>query len=847
MSNIKDSGVMLVKNGIDKRGTYIMMPNPPSNSINSPVQQITSSSSSTLHSPPRKYKAHPSVPPLEIDQFNSTTSILNALISSEELNPFADPNAAIKKTSLNINLNGVPSSSSARVKPLAGPPSSRGTRNSLSNIANTARSNYKTTTASSTNNNANNNTAASSTLTTPRYQYYQVQPPQIGSMISTTSVSKNGSQTPRTTTNTSPHSKPKLKKTPSKSSTRSIIKKPSEPSVPTVTANIGMSFISPRPPLNSARKSAQQNVVTTATSTISQPPQLQPEEQQNPSVHLPSGGANARRYNFSQVQTIQSSNNTNPIPPTTIQQNNTVGSLKLNLNLQQQNKESTIEFEGFGSGVPESVKTARNVSSKPQATMPLSARASNYTVDTSSNFQQSSFAKLEEKQKTIYDLAGNSTSGQSSRASSSRSSRALPNTTVNLKFMDPITPAAALKSYGDYLTDFEQSEILDFHKIYCIGSTARKIKGTVNANEDMNYGYDDERGDYKLVLNDHIGYRYEVVGFLGKGSFGQVVKAHDVKENKFVALKVIRNRKRFHAQALVEVKILKHLKDNDKEGRHHCIEMLSYFTFRNHLCITFELLSINLYEFIKNNNFRGLSLGLIRKFALQILNSLQYLYEEKIIHCDLKPENILLMSPSKTDIKMIDFGSSCFENERIYTYIQSRFYRSPEIILGISYGRAIDMWSFGCILAELYTGYPLFPGRNELEQLCYIMEVMGMPSKKLIQLSTRRKKFFDSNNQPRLVVNKKTGKKRIPGSVTLQQALDCPDKKFVSFLEGCLRWDPAERFTPDEAFRHEWILESLAPMRPQYSLESKQEDRNENDYYILDNKHHVLPVSILEM
>ncbi|KAG2377763.1 hypothetical protein C9374_008848 [Naegleria lovaniensis] len=839
MSHIKDSGVMLVKNGIDKRGTYIMMPNPPSNSITSPVQQVTSSTTSAHHSPPRKYKAnnHPVVPPLEIDQLNSTTSILNALISSEELNPFTEPNTAtaIKKTSLNINLNGV-SSSSARVKPLAGPPSSRGNRNSLSNIANSARSNYKTTSSTT-----NNNNAASSTLTTPRYQYYQVQPPQIGSMISTTSVSKNGSQTPRAT-NTSPNSKPKLKKTPSKSSTRSIIKKPSEPSVPTVTANLGMSFISPRPPLNSARKPSQQNVVTTTTSAavVSQPPQITPDEQ-SASVTVPTGG-NARRYNFSQIPTIQSSNNP---PPASHHQNNTVGSLKLNLNLQQQHKEPTIEFEGFGSGVPESVKTARNVSSKPQATMPLSARASNYTVDTSSNFQQgiSSYAK-EEKQQTIYDVS--TTSGHSSRASSSKSIRGLPNTTVNLKFMDPITPAAALKSYSDYLTDYEQSEILDFHKIYCIGSTARKIKGTVNANEDMNFGYDDERGDYKLVLNDHIGYRYEVVGFLGKGSFGQVVKAHDVKENKFVALKVIRNRKRFHAQALVEVKILKHLKDNDKEGRHHCIEMLSYFTFRNHLCITFELLSINLYEFIKNNNFRGLSLGLIRKFALQILNSLQYLYEEKIIHCDLKPENILLMSPSKTDIKMIDFGSSCLENERIYTYIQSRFYRSPEIILGISYGRAIDMWSFGCILAELYTGYPLFPGRNELEQLCYIMEVMGMPSKKLIQLSTRRKKFFDSNNQPRLVINKKTGKKRIPGSVTLQQALDCPDKKFVSFLEGCLRWDPAERFTPDEAFRHEWILESLAPVRPQYSLESKQEERNENDYYILDNKHHVLPVSVID-
>ena len=64
---------------------------------------------------------------------------------------------------------------------------------------------------------------------------------------------------------------------------------------------------------------------------------------------------------------------------------------------------------------------------------------------------------------------------------------------------------------------------------------------------------------------------------------------------------------------------------------------------------------------------------------------------------------------------MIDYGSSCFQNQRIYTYIQSRFYRAPEIILGIPYTTAIDMWSFGCIMAELYTGYPLFPGENEAE------------------------------------------------------------------------------------------------------------------------------------
>lgn len=84
--------------------------------------------------------------------------------------------------------------------------------------------------------------------------------------------------------------------------------------------------------------------------------------------------------------------------------------------------------------------------------------------------------------------------------------------------------------------------------------------------------------------------------------------------------------------------------------------------------------------------------------------------QHQIAHCDLKPENILLKKIGKSGIKLIDFGTSCFLHQKYFTYIQSRFYRAPEIVLGIPYNEAIDMWSFGCIMAELYTGTPLFPG-----------------------------------------------------------------------------------------------------------------------------------------
>lgn len=242
----------------------------------------------------------------------------------------------------------------------------------------------------------------------------------------------------------------------------------------------------------------------------------------------------------------------------------------------------------------------------------------------------------------------------------------------------------------------------------------------------------------------------------------------------------------------------------DPQQKHSLINFTQSFYFRGHLCISTELLGMNLYEFIKSNDFRGFSLKLIRRFTKQMLSSLVLLKGHRVIHCDLKPENILLAHPAHTEIKVIDFGSSCFENEKVYTYIQSRFYRSPEVILGMSYGLSIDMWSLGCILAELYTGYPIFPGENEQEQLACIMEVFGPPEKHLIEKSTRRKLFFDSQGKPRMIVSSK-GRRRRVSSKTLQNTLKCDDEPFLDFVTRCLRWDPEKRMRPDEALNHEFI------------------------------------------
>ncbi|XP_035604797.1 dual specificity tyrosine-phosphorylation-regulated kinase 4-like isoform X2 [Oncorhynchus keta] len=369
----------------------------------------------------------------------------------------------------------------------------------------------------------------------------------------------------------------------------------------------------------------------------------------------------------------------------------------------------------------------------------------------------------------------------------------------------PMSPAEVLKAFKDRLTEHEQEEIMDYSEVWYLGLDAKKMKGSPSLPH--NSGYDDESGGYLKVAHDHIGFRFEVLEVIGKGSFGQVLKCLDHKTTELVAIKVIRNKKRFHHQAMVELKILDALRRKDRDNQHNVIHMKEHFYFRNHLCISFELLGVNLYELLKKNNFQGFSQILVRRFAYSLLKCLQMLHKEKIIHCDLKPENILLSHKGQGNIKVIDFGSSCYEQQRVYTYIQSRFYRSPEVLLGHPYSMAIDMWSFGCILAELHTGFPLFPGESEMEQIACIMEVLGMPPTDFLSTATRKRQFFDSKGNPRNITNSK-GRKRRLNSKDLASALKTNDPLFLDFIKRCLAWDPKKRMTPDEAMQHEWIQEA---------------------------------------
>ncbi|KAK2815345.1 hypothetical protein Q7C36_023611 [Tachysurus vachellii] len=260
-----------------------------------------------------------------------------------------------------------------------------------------------------------------------------------------------------------------------------------------------------------------------------------------------------------------------------------------------------------------------------------------------------------------------------------------------------------------------------------------------------NDGYDDDNYDYIVKNGEKWLDRYEIDSLIGKGSFGQVVKAYDHHEQEWVAIKIIKNKKAFLNQAQIELRLLELMNKHDTEMKYYIVHLKRHFMFRNHLCLVFELLSYNLYDLLRNTNFRGVSLNLTRKFAQQLCTALLFLAtpELSIIHCDLKPENILLCNPKRSAIKIVDFGSSCQLGQRIYQYIQSRFYRSPEVLLGMPYDLAIDMWSLGCILVEMHTGEPLFSGSNEVDQMNKIVEVLGVPPNHMLDQAPKARKYFD--------------------------------------------------------------------------------------------------------
>ena len=354
----------------------------------------------------------------------------------------------------------------------------------------------------------------------------------------------------------------------------------------------------------------------------------------------------------------------------------------------------------------------------------------------------------------------------------------------------PIKPEVAVRTYNDLLTSYEKTEIYKFPEIYFVGKKRSKLTIT---------NFDDKKSHYKISYGDHLAYRYEIVRKFGAGAFGQVIEAFDYKLKKMVAVKILINTEQMHEQGQIEAKLLSLL--NSKHVP-HVVEAYDYFVFRSHICITFEVLGKNLYDVLKADNFKPMSLRLVRSYAVQMFTALAAFAKLDMAHCDIKPENVAVELGRPDQVKVIDLGSACFVNEQIYEYIQSRYYRAPEVILGIKYGPAMDVWSACLVIIELLTGDPLFPGDSELEQLHLFIEYMGLPPRGLVQQGKRKNEFFTKSLQ----VKPYKGKTPKPNTRDVASLLKSTNDPYIAdFVQKCLTWDQHLRMTAAQALRHPFL------------------------------------------
>ncbi|ODV63764.1 mitogen-activated protein kinase [Ascoidea rubescens DSM 1968] len=293
-------------------------------------------------------------------------------------------------------------------------------------------------------------------------------------------------------------------------------------------------------------------------------------------------------------------------------------------------------------------------------------------------------------------------------------------------------------------------------------------------------------------VSDH----YKIIEIVGEGAYGIVCSAIHKPSGQKVAIKKIIpfERTMFCLRTLRELKLLKHFNHENIISILDIQKPASYEQF-NEVYLIQELMETDLHRVIKTQK---LSDDHCQYFIYQTLRALKALHSANVLHRDLKPSNLLLNA--NCDLKICDFGlarsvASSEDNYGYMTeYVATRWYRAPEIMLTFQeYTTAIDVWSVGCILAEMISSKPLFPGRDYHNQLYLIMDVLGTPSMEDIRdiKSRRAREYIRSLPLKRKVaLNEK-----FPNSNPL--ALD--------LLEKLLTFNPVKRIKVEEALTHEYL------------------------------------------
>ncbi len=340
----------------------------------------------------------------------------------------------------------------------------------------------------------------------------------------------------------------------------------------------------------------------------------------------------------------------------------------------------------------------------------------------------------------------------------------------------------------------------------------------------------EDEGHLYAKTGDLLYNRYEVISVMGTGTFGKVFACNDRKHRDIVAIKVIRSVKRYIESSLIEADILSYVVEQQKKSKvHYFVKLYSkFYTSSGHLGLVFEPLGISLYDLVKKNGYVGLPLSQVKSISHQLLHAMSFLHSINLIHTDLKLENILFVSNNFTKslqnngrqlllpvdpiIKIIDFGGATYDDKHKSTIISTRQYRGPEVTLECGWSFPSDIWSIGCMIAEIYDGDLLFPTHDDLEHLCLIEKFLDIAeySSSLLAKSPIRHRFFDSANRLRYSDLSTKSKsivheiKRIDSYFNIQNGDN--ESGIIELIRELLRFNPAERITADKALNMSFFL-----------------------------------------
>ncbi|XP_075885244.1 homeodomain-interacting protein kinase 1-like [Nelusetta ayraudi] len=243
---------------------------------------------------------------------------------------------------------------------------------------------------------------------------------------------------------------------------------------------------------------------------------------------------------------------------------------------------------------------------------------------------------------------------------------------------------------------------------------------------------------------------YYVQAFLGEGCFGQVVKCLKVSTGEMVAVKMIKENS-MTPEARNEMAMLEYLRKFDAD-RFNFVKSNDGFIDHDIVCFDLEMLELSLVEFIELKPTKCLSVKEIRPILQQMATTLEFLSNHGIVHTDIKPDNIMLVDlvNQPLRVKMIDFGLARHVSQAQWgSFLQPLCYRAPEVILGIPYTTAIDMWSLGCVVAELFLGRVLYRGSCEYHMLRNMVNTQGQLPQKLLNHGLKTKWFFRKERRHR--------------------------------------------------------------------------------------------------